>query len=81
VNASTFDLTERTSPMNVPIASPRTVKVRVIVEVEVDRDAYNAEYNEDATVSEIRAHIKSAVVSAAESDFANVDAITVTEWS
>jgi hypothetical protein len=53
------------------------VHVSVTVTVEVDRDAYDAEYGQAATVAEIRDHIKAETVSAAESAFGNIDAIKV----
>lgn len=40
------------------------LKVRVVIEVEVDRDAYDAEYGEDASAAEVRDFVKGTAVDA-----------------
>lgn len=55
----------------------KPLKVRVTIDIEVDRDAYDSEYNEFATAEEIRAHIKGSAVTAVESDFRLIRAIKV----
>jgi len=53
------------------------ITIKATVTVEVDVDAYEAEYGEDFTIAEIRDHIKSEVNAAAVSAFSNIEAITV----
>jgi hypothetical protein len=56
------------------------LRVRVVVEVEVDRDDYEAEYGESATAEQIRAHVKGSIGTAAESAFERIDAVRVVDW-
>jgi len=53
------------------------LRIQIVVQVEVDRQAYNDEYGERATAEDIRAHVKGEVVSAAESAFQNIDSVCV----
>lgn len=57
-----------------------TLKVRVVVEVEVDRAAYEAEYGQRASAEEVRDHVKGTVGTAAESAFERIDAVRVVDY-
>lgn len=57
-----------------------TIRVSIVVQIEVDRAAYDAEYGESATVKDIRDHVKGAAVTAVESAFENIEAVKVTDW-
>jgi hypothetical protein len=43
---------------------PRTLKVRAVVTLIINRDEYDTQYGEDATASEIRDHIKGGIYTA-----------------
>jgi hypothetical protein len=53
-------------------------KVTLTVTIEVDRDAYEADYGATASVEEIRLAFKTAAVSAIESDLRNAE---IVKWS
>lgn len=56
------------------------LKIRIVVEVEVDRAEYDKEYGEKASADDIRAHVKGSVGSAAQGAFQHIPAIEVKDW-
>ncbi len=57
------------TPNNLRARLPKPLKVRVVVEVEVDRDGWNREYGEGESAAEIRDQIKYRVNEAADETF------------
>jgi hypothetical protein len=48
------------------------LRVRIVLTVDVDRDDYDAEYNERATARDIRDHLEGIAASALASELHNV---------
>lgn len=58
----------------------KPIRVRVTVEFEVDRDAYEEEFAETASAADIRQYVKGEVVTAAESAFAHHPSVEIKNW-
>ena len=56
------------------------IRVRVTILLEVDKDAWNEEFNAADNAAMIRETVKSSVVAAAESDWTNHPSVEVIDW-
>jgi hypothetical protein len=61
-------------------AGGEKIRVAVRLELEVDRELYQAEYGEPASVQEIRDHVKGESAGAVEMAFAHLSSVRIVGW-